>query len=119
MTVRPGRRATRRRHSAKFFNVCIDRLVVGRVEAGRRLVQEQQRRPGQQFQRHRRPFLLAAGEAADRRVGVGGEAELTDDLLDPGLPFRRRGVGGEAELRAVRQGFPDGELVVQGSACGT
>ena len=40
------------------------------VQAGGRLVEDQQRRPGQQFQRHRRALALTAGQLVD--AGVAG-----------------------------------------------
>ena len=39
--------------------------AASRVEAGRRLVEEEQRRPGEQFGRDRGPLALAAGQLAD------------------------------------------------------
>ncbi len=89
------------------------RLVVRRIQAGGRLVQEQQCRTGEQLKRDAGPLALAAGEPTDRGVGMVTQSQLDDDLADPGAPLVRGGVRREAQLRAVLQGLADGQLAVQ------
>ena len=54
-----------------------------RVEAGRRLVEEQQPRRVHQADRDVEPAALAAGQGRDRAVGVLGEVERLDQLVGP------------------------------------
>ena len=90
-----------------------DRLVQARVQARGRLVQEQQRRLGQQLLRHVDPLELAAGQPVGAGVGVPGQAQLAHHLVDPAVPFGRLDVGGEPELGRVLQRAPRGQLGVQ------
>ena len=57
---------------------------VGEVEAVERLVQQQQRRPMGECLRDEEPLLLAAGELADRAMGVGLRADELDEFAHPG-----------------------------------
>ncbi len=90
-----------------------DVAVHARVEAGGRLVQEDQRRLGEQLQGDGDALALAAGEGADLLVLVDVELELAQHLVDAGLALGARGVGGEAQLGRVLQGPLDGQLLVQ------
>ena len=63
--------------------------LVGQVEAVQRLVQQQQPGPRGERLRDQQPLLLAAGELADRPVGVGGGADQVDHLVDPRAPRSR------------------------------
>ena len=56
-------------------------LVVQRgIQARRRLVEDQQRRPGEQFERDRGALALTAGELVHPGVGVFGQVELFEHL---------------------------------------
>ncbi|SCF76177.1 hypothetical protein GA0115255_105493, partial [Streptomyces sp. Ncost-T6T-2b] len=90
-----------------------DIAVHARVEAGGRLVQEDQRRLGEQLQGDRDALALAAGERGDLLVLVDVELELGEDLGDPGLALGLGGVRGEAELGRVLEGLGDGQFLVQ------
>ena len=78
-----------------------DRLV-GQVEAVERLVQQQQLRPAHERLGDQQPLLLAAGELADRTVGVRPRADQLDHLLDP-LPRRPSPRAGRAPAEPQRQ----------------
>ena len=59
-------------------------LASGRgVEAGRRLVEEEQLRIADQRDAHVEPAQLTAGEAARPRSGLRGKADVVDRLRDP------------------------------------
>ena len=73
-----------------------------RVEPGRRLVEEEDRRLLHQPDRHVQPAPLTPGELGDRTVGVLGEVERLEQLLGPGP--------GVAAGQAVGAGLAD-ELV--------
>lgn len=90
-----------------------DVAVHARVEAGGRLVEEDQGGLGQQLQGDRDALALAAGEGGDLLLLVDVELQLAEDLVDPGLPLGLRGVRGEAELGRVLEGLLDGQLLVQ------
>ena len=51
----------------------LQRLGAGQVQVVRRLVEQQQGRPGQLQQQHQEPGLLAAGEGAEALVGLAGQ----------------------------------------------
>ena len=51
------------------------------VEAGRRLVEEQQRGPPDDAQRDVEPAALATGEAAPAGAGLVGEADQLEHLV--------------------------------------
>ena len=53
-----------------------------RVEAGRRLVQEQQLGPADDADGHVQPAALPAGERADPLARVLGQADRLDQLVD-------------------------------------
>jgi hypothetical protein len=89
------------------------RAVHAGVEAGGRLVEEQQRRLGQQLQGDADALALAAGEAVHVLVGALFQAQFTDHLVDPGPPLGFGGVLREAQLGGVGEGFADGQLGVQ------
>ncbi len=59
-----------------------DAALVGEVERQQRLVGEDQHRVGDERLRDAQPLLLAAGEPADRRVRVGGCADLVQRRVD-------------------------------------
>ena len=90
-----------------------DRLVQAGVETRGRLVEEQQRRLGQQLLRDVDPLELAAGQPVGARVGVLGQAELGHHLIDPAVPLGGLGVGRETELGRVLQRPAGGQLGVQ------
>ena len=54
-----------------------------------------------------------AGERVDALLGLAGEPELADHLVDPALPVGGGHVGGEAQPRGVGERGPHGELRVQ------
>ena len=89
-----------------------DRLVEPRVETGRWLVQEQQRRLSQQLQGHVDPLELAAGQLVGTGIRVPGQGQLAHDLLDPGVPLAGVGVGRKTQLGGVPQRPLRGELRV-------
>ena len=74
----------------------------GRVEAGGRLVQEQQFRAADQAERQVQPPLLPAGQVAHLLPGLPGQADQVDHLADVA---RRRVVA-----RVARDGLPDGQV---------
>ena len=90
-----------------------DRFVQARVETRGRLVEEQQRRLGQQLLRDVDPLELPAGQPVRARLGVLGQAELAHHLIDPAVPLGGLGVGGKAELGRVLQRPARGQLGVQ------
>ena len=63
----------------------------GRVERGRRLVEDEQPRVHGEHRADRDPLLLAAGEGAQVAVAQVGDAEQVEGLLDPAAHRRRRG----------------------------
>ena len=77
-------------------------LAPGRgVEAGRRLVEEEQLGIADQRQADVEPALLATGEARGARLGLLGEADELDRLVDGARPAVVAGV--ELERLAHRQ----------------
>ena len=82
-----------------------------RVEAGRRLVQEQHRRTADQRGRQVEPPPHAARVGLDRPAGRGGQVELLEQLVRP-LPGGPRGQ--PAELADHDQVGAPGEVLVQG-----
>ncbi len=87
--------------------------VQRRIQAGRRLVQAEQRRFGQQLERHRRPFALATGERVDALVRTLAEAEHRDDLVHARMPLLARHVVGEAKRGGETQRGTHGQLPMQ------
>jgi len=59
-----------------------DRLLVGEVEREQRLVREDQRGLLDERLRDPQPLLLAAREAADRSIALGGGADRVECLVD-------------------------------------
>ena len=90
-----------------------DRLVQSGVQARGRLVQEQQRRLGQQFQRDVDALLLAAGQRRGPGVGVRGQRQLGEHLVDPALALLLAGVAREAQLGGELQCTPHRQLGMQ------
>ena len=86
--------------------------VQRRIQAGGRLVEEQQRRLGQQFQRDRRAFALPAGELVDAGVGVLGQVEFLEHLRDDLGAFLFAGVRRQSQLGGVTQRLVDRQLPV-------
>ena len=82
------------------------------VQPGGRLVEDQQRRAGQQFQRHRGALALAAGEFVDAGVEMFGHLEFLEHLVDDLFPVGLRGVRRQPQLRGVHQRLAHGELAV-------
>ena len=62
-----------------------DGRLVGQVEAVQRLVEDQELRAAHERLREQQPLLLAAGELADRAVGVARRADEAEHLGDPGV----------------------------------
>ena len=90
-----------------------DRLVQAGIQAGSRLVEEQQGRLGQQLLGDVDPLELPAGQTVGAGVRVLGQAELAHHLVDPDVTFGRLGVGREAKLGRVLQRAASGQLGVQ------
>ena len=82
-----------------------------RVEPGRRLVQEQHRRPVEDRARHHQPLRHAAGQRVHRRLGPLGQLELLQQLVcaPPAM------LGPHAEQPSVKvQVLPDRQRAVEG-----
>ena len=89
-----------------------DLVVQRRVQARGRLVEDQQRRPGEQFQRHRGAFALAAGQLVDPGVGVLGQLEFLEHLRDDLGAVGFAGVGRQPQFGGVAQRLVDRQLAV-------
>ena len=96
-----------------------DVAVHARVEAGGRLVQEDQRRLGQQLQGDGDALALAAGERGDLLLLVDVELELAQHLVDAGVALGLGGVAGEAQLGRVLEGLRTVSSLCRMSSCGT
>ena len=59
-----------------------ERLLVGQVDAGRRLVEEEQVGRADQGPGDERPLLLPAGELGDPGLGLPGQADHADRVVD-------------------------------------
>jgi hypothetical protein len=70
-------------------------LVPG-IEPRRGLVEKQQRRPGDEFHRHRHSSALAARETTDSQARRGADAELIEHLFNPPMAFGAADVAREA-----------------------
>src|SRR5207253_1290290 len=69
---------------------CGDGLLIAEVEVCERLVAEEDPRVTDKRLRDAEALLLAAGEASDRRVGVGVRVHRSHSAVDPCLPGRVR-----------------------------
>src|SRR3954462_2440873 len=78
------------------------------VDAGGRLVEDDDRRLVHERLRHQHPALHAAGERAHVGVGLGGKVEVVHHLVDPAVVARETVV---ARLQA--QGFSHGKKRVE------
>ena len=67
------------------------RALVGQVEAVQRLVEDQQPRLADERLRDQQPLLLAAGELADRPVGIGAAPTSSITCSTRSPPARRSG----------------------------
>jgi hypothetical protein len=83
-----------------------------RVEPGRRLVEEQQRRPRQQLHGDARPLALATGEIADRDVLSTGQAESVDHIGHDVLDVETRRASREPQPGRVSQRLVQGQFEV-------
>jgi hypothetical protein len=89
-----------------------DLTVQRGVQTRRRLIEQQQRRLGEQLERHRRAFALPAGELVHPGVGVFGQVEFLEHLGDDLGPFLLAGVGRQPQLGGVAQRLVHGQLAV-------
>jgi len=71
-----------------------------RLQAGRRLVQEQHARPPEQLGRHGDALALPAGEVRDPRAAVVLERELRQDAPDDRVAVARLRVAGSRSRAA-------------------
>jgi hypothetical protein len=96
------------------------RPVHARVEPRGRLVEEQQGRLREQFERDARALALAAGQADDPLLGVRGEAQLGQHLLDRGVPRAAWSVSaGNRRRAAYERAWYTVSWVCSTSSCGT
>ena len=86
--------------------------VQRRVQARGRLVEDQQRRTGQQLQRHRGALALTAGELVDAGVAVLGHLEFLEHLRDDLFAVVLGGVRRQPQFGGVHQRLVDGQLAV-------
>ena len=89
------------------------RHVQARVQTGRGLVQEQQRRLRQQLKGDVDALLLAAGKRRRTRIGVRRQRQLAEHLIDPSRPLGRAGVAREPEFGRIPQRTVRGQLRMQ------
>ncbi len=88
-----------------------DDVACLRVEAGRRLVEQQHLGPVDQGPRDRQPALHAAGEVLDHRVALLGQLHELEQLVDPLPDLLAR----QPEVAAVDvEVVADGQLGVEG-----
>ena len=87
-----------------------ERFLVARVEAGCRLVEEEERRLGQELAADAHPLALPAGQAIQAEVRALLEVQLRHHLVDARRSRRRGNVAREPQLRRVRQGLPYRQL---------
>ena len=83
-----------------------------RVEAGRRLVEEQQARAAEQLGRHAGALALTAGERPDARVRMLVERQLVHHPLDARLDVAGRGVARQPQAGRVAERLAHGEARV-------
>ena len=82
------------------------------IQARGGLVEDQQRRTGQQFHRHRGAFALATGEPVDSCLRVRRQLEFVEHLRDHLAPILLGGVRRQPQLGRVAQRLLDGELAM-------
>ena len=87
------------------------------VQARGRLVEDQQRRAGQQLHRHRRPLALTTGKLVDPGLLVLGQLELVEDALDDlpailGGRVRRQPQLGRVLERVLQRQLPVHDVVL-------
>ena len=88
-------------------------LVVQRgVQARRGFVEDQQRRSGKQFERHRGALALTAGQLVHPGVAVFGQIELFEHLRDDLGAVGFVGVGGQPQFGGVAQRLVHRQLAV-------
>ena len=83
------------------------------VQARNRLVEQEQRRLGQQFEGDVGALALPAGQPVDGRHRPVRHAEPVQHLLDPVVPAARGHIGREAETGRVLQGPTQRQLAVE------
>ena len=86
--------------------------VQRRVEARRRFIEDQQRRAGQQFHRHRCALALPTGQLVDASVLVRGQLQLVEHPLDHLPAIIGGGVRWQPQFGGEVQRLLDGELAV-------
>ncbi len=86
--------------------------VQRRVQPGGRFVQDQQRRSGEQLERHRGALALAAGQLVHPGVGVLGQLEFLEHLGDHLGPVALAGVGRQPQLGGIAECLVDRQLAV-------
>ena len=89
-----------------------DLVVQRRIQTRCRLVEDQQRRPGQQLERDRRPFALPTGQLVHPGIGVLGQVELFEDVGDDLGAIALGGVGWQPQFGGVAQRLVDRQLAV-------
>ena len=78
------------------------------IDAGRRLVEEEETGPVDERARDEHPLLLAAGQASDPAPEMPFHADQGQGFPDGSLfPFASRDVPGPARRQAERDDFPD------------
>ena len=76
-----------------------------RIQPGGRLIEDEQRRPGQQFHCHRRAFALPAGQPINASVGMTGQLQLLQHPIHRGGALLGAGLR-QPQLRGESQGRP-------------
>lgn len=89
------------------------------VQTGGRFVQDQQRRAGEQLERHRGALALTAGEFVHPGVGVLGQLELFEHLSHHLRPVGFAGVRRQPEFGGIAERLVDGQLPVHHVVLGT
>ena len=103
---------TTRPASANWRSIVMTWLIQRRIQTRGRLVEDQQRRPGQQLERHRGAFALSAGQLVDAGIGVLGQVEFFEHLgYDLGA-VGFAGVRRQPQLRGVAQRLVDRQLAM-------
>ena len=89
-----------------------DLVVQRRIQTRRRLVEDQQGRPGEQLECDRGPFALTTGQLVDPGIGVFGQVEFVDYLGDDLGAVGFCGVGRQPQFGGVAQRLVNRELAV-------